>query len=155
MMKMSKYKIPIIFFITVFISVLFIAPVFAQMKDIRQLEESEPGSNVASQVAITRPKVEYNADNFKDPFSGGAQLTGAPTEVSAEQVSLPELTVQGVVWGGKFPEAIMNNKVVKTGDTIEGVRVISIDKDGVTVFFEGKQVKVPSPAAGAPVPKKP
>lgn len=153
---MSKNKILIVFFITASISCLFISLAFAQYNiELKKMEEQAEPSKAASQEVITRPTVEYNAETFKDPFLGVAEKA-VPAEkvVSVEKVSLPALTVQGIIWGTKLPQAIINNKVVKTGDTIGDVRIVGIDKEGVTVFFKGRQVTIPSPA-GAPVSKKP
>jgi hypothetical protein len=77
----------------------------------------------------------------------GQAVTG---EISSpvEKKPLPELKVQGVIWGGNFPQAIVNNKVLKVGDTVEGVEIKSIDKKGITVLFEGSESTISSPAAG-------
>ena len=152
---MSKNKILIVFFVTVSISCLFASLAFAQLRELKGMEEMVEPGKASSQEIITRPTVEYNAEAFKDPFLGAAEQA-LPEEkvVRAEKVTLPTLTVQGVIWGTKIPQAIINNKVVKTGDTIEDVRIISIDKEGITVFYKGRQAVIPSPA-GAPVSQKP
>lgn len=151
-MKMRNFKILIVIFTAAFVTGLFISPAFAQRSEMRSLEQSETSVTSSYQEAPTRQRVEYNAENFKDPFKGAAaQEAPAGEQVAgAEQSALPEMTVQGVIWGGKFPQAIINSQVVKTGDMIEGAKVVSISKDGVTLFFQGRQMKVPAPAA-APV----
>jgi hypothetical protein len=55
-----------------------------------------------------------------------------------------------LIWGSSLPQAIVNNKVVKVGDKIEGAEVVSIDKQGVTVLFANKEHKLSSPAALGP-----
>jgi hypothetical protein len=52
------------------------------------------------------------------------------------------LIVQGLIWGGSFPQAIVNNKIVKVGDTVDGANVTAIDKDGVTVLFQEREYKL-------------
>jgi len=56
--------------------------------------------------------------------------------------------VQGVIWGGSLSQAIINNKVVTIGDDIEGAKIIYIDRQGITVIFEGKQYRLLSPGVG-------
>lgn len=148
-MKMKKYKIKAIFLFAVLISVMFISDACAQMRGVRQMESTESTSRGYSGGVLTRPQVQYDAESYKDPFRGGVQAPSAGAEevLPSEQVQMPELKVQGIIWGVKVPQAIVNNTVVKTGDNIGGVRIIAIDKDGVTVFFQSRQVKIPSPAA--------
>jgi len=151
-------KIRIVFFIIVFIFSFFIDDLSAGRKEefkmIRDLEKTVEEEHHVE--IVTRPKVEYEAGDSRDPFQPLKM-----TEMHAQELSMPEstvrslpaLTVQGLVWGGNFPQAIINNKVVKEGDTLEEARIISIKKEGVTVFFEGGEYQLSSPAAG-PSPSK-
>jgi hypothetical protein len=110
--------------------------------------------NAFAQEEILRPKVEYKAQGLKDPFQTEVERAAMPEEGWETPQALPKMTVQGIIWGGIFPQAIVNNTVVKEGDTIAGARVIKINKDRVTVFFSGKQYELISPAAQA-VSEKP
>lgn len=47
-----------------------------------------------------------------------------------------EFTVQGLVWGQAIPQAIINNKVVSVGDTIDDAKVIDISKEGVRLLYQ-------------------
>lgn len=157
MMKRVRPDSKSIFFITVFISSFFLATVFATQAEFKAIKELEEAEKKAPPEAIVRPSVEYNAQNLRDPFQ---VLTTEETEEGErlsqmEETPPPNLTVQGVIWGASFPQAIINNKVVKVGDTIDGARVVNIDKDGVVVFFEGRQYNLPSPAAKTLPNKKP
>lgn len=100
---------------------------------------------------IERPDVEYTADSQRDPFRSlivEAKGTGQDESYVPGGEELPTLTVQGLVWGGKFPQAIINNKVVKIGDIIEGAQVANIEKGGVRLLFKGKNYSLSSPASG-------
>jgi hypothetical protein len=137
-MKRDKYcMVTFAFFLILSIAVFFIVCIFAV--------EPEPA---------LREKVEYKAEGLKDPFRSpfmkAAVKAGGATGTS--QKKTPPLKVQGIIWGGKFNQAIINNKVVKIGDTVEGARVINIDKHGITVFFEGEQYTLLSPAGEGPTP---
>ncbi|MFH0790434.1 MAG: hypothetical protein V2A64_02275 [Candidatus Omnitrophota bacterium] len=108
---------------------------------------------------IIRPKVEYKAEVLKDPFRGfrkkGTDKKINPVYDSKAPVKpLPALTVQGIVWGGQTAQAIINNKVVKVGDTIENVEIIDITKNGIDVFFEDQEYNLPAPASSTQGLKK-
>ncbi|MDD2688762.1 MAG: general secretion pathway protein GspB [Candidatus Omnitrophica bacterium] len=142
-------------FMPAFIFNFFISSVFATQADeyqkIKKLQEMEEQPSVEM---ITRPYIEYRAESegIRDPFRGLDQtLTSEGTTMLPveNQEPLPTLTVQGIVWGARFPQAIINNKVVKAGDTIEGkVKIVNIDKEGVMVIFNGRQYNLAAPAAG-------
>lgn len=78
-------------------------------------------------------KIEYKSEDLRDPFEKEQPKGQIETSL------LPSLQVQGMVWGGSFPQAIINNKVVRIGDTVEGAQIINITKDSVTVFFGNRQ----------------
>ena len=99
------------------------------------------------------PQVEYNVTNLRDPFE--PEPFEEEVEVEDEQNDtnkiptqspLPPLDIQGIVWGGRLPQAIINNQVVKIGDLVSGVRVVDISKKGITVFYSGRQQLITAPA---------
>lgn len=47
----------------------------------------------------------------------------------------PNLVVNGLIWGTDRPQAIINNRVVSVGDTIENSEIIDINQNGVDVIF--------------------
>lgn len=109
---------------------------------------------------ISRPEFEYNAESFNDPFAdylpkhvvAAAEKTGISEETLER---LRNLQVQGIIWGSDLPQAIISNRVVKVGDTLEGGRVSAISKEGVTVVIEDREFKLGSPSNAATVPDKP
>lgn len=151
-----------VFFITPFIFSLFRTNIFAAGLD-RKLEELENLGEIkqaASMEIIARPKPKYKAADLRNPFRSPFDETvnEKATEKKAADLKtiekpLPALAVQGVIWGGSFPQAIINDKVVKVGDVIEGASIIGIDKDGVEVSFDKRKYSLPSPA-GRPVSSK-
>ena len=62
----------------------------------------------------------------------------------AEKTSLPlpTLNIEGIVWNTNMPQAIVNGKVVRIGDTIEGVRIVKIEKQGITIDYSGEFVLI-------------
>ena len=114
-----------------------------------------------------RPKVEYitegSREPFQDYFSKKKPVTEMPeAEITVEDEvaavpeepepppSLPSLTVQGIIWGGSVPCAIINNKVLKRGDSIEEVELIKIEKESIEVLYQGWNYSLSSPANLSP-----
>lgn len=121
---------------------------FADYSSLAQDLEKEAAKQ-SLQDAI-RPTVEYKGtQETKDPFKRGygERKKEEPAGGEGQEASFPALEVQGIIWGGYLTQAIINNKVVKVGDEIEGARIIDIAKDGVIVFFEYQNYALPSPAA--------
>lgn len=128
---------------------LIARPALATKQDlmIQEIEKSQAAlANTANTAAvISRPKVEYDIEQLRDPFQEyeKKQLPGAGA-VAVEKVR-PALTVNGIIAGTAAPMAIINNKVVRQGETIEDAKVIKIDKSGVDLVFDGAQWRLPSP----------
>jgi hypothetical protein len=122
-----------------------------RMKELEEkdVEEMAGGKKPATQDVIIKPNVEYKAGDLRDPFqspfaSGEAPVSGP--KVPAAPQAPPSLVVQGIIWGGDFPLGIINKKVVKIGDTIEGVQIMDINQGGVIVVSGNYTYNLPSPA---------
>ena len=157
-MRTIKMTYIIYIFAALIINVITINA-FAAQKDFEVIQKLEEEANPKPPgIIINRPKVEYTAENLRDPFSlGGSVLKSKNEEITKVPVLIenpPALTLQAMVWGGVFPQAIINNKVVKEGDEIEGARITSIEKSGISVLFKGRQFDLGAPQSGGE-PKKP
>jgi len=100
---------------------------------------------------ILRPNIEYRAKGLRNPFeqSGLGTETEKGEGPEVKEATLPALTVQGVIWEGNPKQVIINNKVLKVGDTFENVDIVDINKNGVTVLFTGVEYKLSTiPATG-------
>jgi hypothetical protein len=99
---------------------------------------------------VQRRIVEYNSDDLKDPFQACSDksvvapvnlsetIENQTEQVAETAISAPSLVIQGIVWGSALPQAIVNNKIVKTGDVLEdGSTVTGIYKSGITVDNQG------------------
>lgn len=129
---MTKKRIIIILFIIVFIFLV------RQTQSIDgPIQEGSAGFN----------KIEYKAEGLKDPFQEEKIEIKEEPEVQIETKPLPGLQIQGIVWGGAFPQAIINNKVVKIGDTIDQLQIIDIAKSGIIVLFENRKYNLSVPSA--------
>ncbi len=94
-------------------------------------------------VIANRPVQNYIKGESRDPFHG--LIEESSNAKGVVETPMPTLNVQGVVWGTSLPQAIINGQVIKIGDTIEKARIIDINKDGVVIFFGGREHTVLSP----------
>ncbi|MDO8602950.1 MAG: hypothetical protein Q7O04_03760 [Candidatus Omnitrophota bacterium] len=78
---------------------------------------------------------------FKSPFDNVEESRQA----EGENVVLPEMKYQGMIWKSSRPQAIINNKVYDIKDIInvdkdgEGIEVKDINKDGIHLIYKGKE----------------
>ena len=106
---------------------------------------------IITEGIMVRPVVEYKADKLRDPFRT-CLIKEEPKEVPQEntvlakpQFDLGKLSVQGIIWGVKIPQAIINNRVLTIGDLIEGAEILSIEKKGITLSFNGEIFNLTTP----------
>ena len=134
---MSKFSLKaiILFFTAVMIPAGYLSAV------------EEPQEQAASD-SLDRPNIEYTAEQFKDPFQSVFvdKWSGEEGEQKQESAQPPSLTINGIVWGGNVPQAVINNSIVRAGDVVGETKIIKIDKDGVVVSVNGRQYFFPSPA---------
>lgn len=131
---MIAMKRPIFIFSVILADLFIVAAAFSA--------EKAPAEQIA------RPNLKYKSEGLKDPFQNplkevATKPAKGPEASGAEVIKAApaSLTVQGLIWGGELPQAIVNGTVVKVGDTIGGARIISIDKNGVTVLFEEREYR--------------
>lgn len=67
----------------------------------------------------------------RDPFAL-SQLTGGSAE------SVGNFVLSGIVWDERMPVAIINQKLTKSGDGIDGCRVVEIRRSSVTIVCDDK-----------------
>jgi hypothetical protein len=95
--------------------------------------------------------IPYTSESLRDPFQAYVQKEVAPTyRAPADEPAaapLPSLKITGITWGSSYAQAIVNGKVVKAGDTIEGVQIVSISKAGLVLSYDNQQVTLPAPGA--------
>ena len=51
---------------------------------------------------------------------------------------LPGINIAGVVWNTDRPQAIINGQIAGIGDMVSGVKIIDIQKTGITVLFQDR-----------------
>lgn len=67
----------------------------------------------------------------RDPFTLEAARPKGQVEVRANFAA--GLHVSGIVWDAARTHAVINDSVVKVGDEVDGIRIVAIEPDRVTV----------------------
>jgi len=155
-MKREKSIIIIGVLVFMLISSLSLNRLFAEQEPKKDSLKAAVDSKTQGQSTgiISREVEDYRGEGLRDPFKDYFDTMPPPpaqNEIgnpNAPIEPLPALQVQGIILGARLKQAIVNNKIVKVGDTIEGVRITTIEKDGVTVFFGNRSYNLSSPAAG-------
>jgi hypothetical protein len=104
---------------------------------------------------IVRPVLEYKSGNLRDPFETYVvkevpkEISQQDADLSPQKLDLDKIKVQGVIWGSQVPQAIINDQVLRVGDLIEGAQIMSIEKKGITVSFNGEAYDLISPGQNA------
>ena len=118
----------------------------------------------ASPAGVPRTGPVYTAQNLRDPFQ--SLLPNAPVEnadgmgaapkpqgtgaraVARPPAPPPALRVEGLIWGGSEPRAIIDGAVYTVHEAVHGMQILAIDHQGVTVAYDGKPVFYPAATAG-------
>jgi len=140
-----------IIFIVLSLFILCVFDIFAapiNLEGLKQIESSQVV--IPNNEVIKKPVFVYKAQEARDPFEPyvseedelqASRESASKTREQRIERTPPDLKIQGVIWGGNFPQAIINNKVIKIGEVIEEANIKAIDKEGVTFIFEGREYK--------------
>ncbi len=71
--------------------------------------------------------------------------TPAPLPVE-EIINPPAISVTSLIAGGPAPQAIINGKILRVGQEVEGAVIQSITKEGIEVILKGKSFSYPAPS---------
>ncbi|MDP2921618.1 MAG: hypothetical protein Q8O12_04560 [Candidatus Omnitrophota bacterium] len=105
-------------------------------KEVEIIEANVPAMKKEA-VAFAPPG---DTPPFKSPFDEIKE--DKPVD---ENITLPTMAFQGMVWKSSRPQAIINNKVYDVNDVVMStdstgdVRVKSIDKEGIHLTYKGKE----------------
>ena len=53
---------------------------------------------------------------------------------------IPDLNLSGIVYSAQQSYCIINNRIVKTGDTIQGAKLVNVSQNTVTLDYQGKEM---------------
>ncbi len=107
------------------------------------------GPDNAEDGAVEDP-LQYTASALRDPLRSllAREPAGRPSPdqgssggyavVSPPAPQPPAVTVQGLVWGGGTPQAIIDGQVYGVGEQVQGAIIVVIDDRGVEVEVQGQ-----------------
>ncbi len=103
-------------------------------KEVEILEASVPSKeNEVSYV------IEDNSLPFKSPFDETVEKKAS----EEDNITLPVMQFQGMIWKSSRPQAIIDNKVYDVKDVItvtEGeIEIKAINKDGIHLIYKNKE----------------
>lgn len=97
---------------------------------------------------LSLKKVTFAASGFRNPFKSvlpekitEKELVNVARPAPEVEIKAPEVTIQGIVWGGEFPQAIINGKVLKEGDVLtepEPITILEIRPKEVVILYKNK-----------------
>jgi hypothetical protein len=99
-------------------------------------------------IAISAPltgncaTIKYTAGSLRDPFEPPSRFQKMirRVEPGRERPRATGLRIQGIFFKGPKPKAIINDKIVGIGETIEGAKVIDITREGVKVLIDSEEI---------------
>lgn len=89
-----------------------------------------------------RPSV---LEGYVDKLSGVDYNPKTEQDIITLRASVPlppKLTLNGIVYDAKKPYAIVNNKILLKGESIEGAILVEINEDNVKFVFKGREFEV-------------
>lgn len=101
-------------------------------------------------------EAQYTGRALRDPFVDVAENKPANETVVIQQVA-DTMSVQGILYDGNNPLAIIDGKIYRVGSRLGGGQVTQIEKKGVTILQNGKQFTITQNRgkSNEPVQKKP
>jgi len=102
-----------------------------------------------AKIARARMQKMYSGDDTRDPFEPLVRLTSrasapARKEDPAEPapVTLPYMTLYGIIWDPETPIAMIDGMDVHVGDRIKGARIVEIRINRVILEYREKQFEL-------------
>jgi len=87
---------------------------------------------------LTTDKGASSVGETRDPFSWPAEIVAKlhPAGGSLGKDMLSKFILQGIIWDEEEPLAIINNKILMTGDRIMDITLAMIEKDQVVLTYK-------------------
>ena len=116
---------------------------------VQQAPPHPPGTPVAGSGTGAAFEVQYTAETVRDPLISLLPKQSSQPVTPAKPVERnmsspmaaprqpPPVVVQGMLWGGPRPQALIDDKLYTVGDLVGGARILAIARGGVTVEVQG------------------
>jgi len=97
-------------------------------------------------ISLVFSSFSYPQSKYKDPFKSllpqEIKVEGERHEeiISGIEDSLPSMIVEGLLWGGDFPQVIIDGEVYRVGDRLKSIdaKVFRIEQGEVFIFYGEK-----------------
>ncbi len=86
-------------------------------------------------------EMKYKSTALRDPFIDPTDAKPIDNSTKIE-ASIRALSVQGVVVSGNNKSAIINGAIYKVGSKVGAALISDIDRDGVMVSYNDKEIKL-------------
>jgi len=120
----------------------------------------EPSASTGKTKERNRKEIKYTGFDVKrDPFAAPekiAKMIEKPADLdeAGTKIQLPKIELQGIIWAKNMPQAIINGAVMKVGDFIEEFEIKEISRNGIILFFKGRDYSISMQTQNLPKKKK-
>ena len=97
-------------------------------------------------VPANEERIAYNIEGEVFPFKSPFEELEEDKVLEGENITLPDMNFQGMIWKSSRPQAIINNKVYDVKDVInvnavagEEIRIKEILSDGINLIYKRKE----------------
>lgn len=97
-----------------------------------------PAAGAWEAPATAAPLAPSTRDPFQPPSAAARITAPMPTNDPVAAAAVP-VRLQGIIWGVTPPRAIVNDRIVGVGESVDGVRILDITADGVTIDYQGQR----------------
>jgi len=88
-------------------------------------------------ISLLPSQKQFQQQRQRTQADAKAAASAAKPQPSAGGGSAPSVTVQGLIFNGAFPQAIIDGSVYKVGEMVLGAKIIGITRDGVMFDVQG------------------
>ena len=123
-------------------------PVLAPSRQPMGAASAPPAGRPAAAAPAAALLVLPTRDPFQPPAIATADAAAPGLRNDGGGGAATPLRLQGIVWGVHPPKAIINDRIVTIGESVNGAQVMAIDRDGITVEYQGQRavLRLPSPS---------
>jgi len=113
----------------------------AQIQDAAGAEATLPPQTLSKNTSET---VAPSAQNRSSPVAGMAKANVPQEKVEIPQLNGPKMKLQALTWSREPNKriAVVNNRILREGETVSGYLLVTINQDDVVLGQDGKTWKL-------------
>jgi len=142
--KKDKYYFLECGIVFIFVTLIIISFFGYPLKEVFSQEEKTLSTDSVPRAARLSTSFENRRNPFVNWFPEKIVQLNETINITLPIFDRPsfdmaKLRLQGVIWSLTDSRALINNKIFKLGDEIDGAKIIKIDKKGVTFSFNEEE----------------